>query len=163
MRTPRTAAGFCCVGYQHYLSPVLSQCTLPRPLKEDVTLQWWNISPAAAVIRTDEHPWGPAWLSFKSAGAGLIPFKQNCICAAAQWWIWLFSLSLTTKEERGRSCCGEGRGICLGTMMKIKMDKQGNLWVLSSIPFNGLQLYKEMEISVNLYTVSFFRNTVASN
>lgn len=47
--------------------------------------------------------------------------------------------------------------------MKIKMDKQGNLCVLSSIPLNGLQLYKEMEISVNLYTVFFFRNTVTSN
>lgn len=92
----------CCVGYQQHLSPVFLECTLPQPLKEDVTLQWWNISPDAAVIRTDEHSWGPAWLSFKSAGAELIPFKQSCICAAAQWWIWLFSLSLTTKEERER-------------------------------------------------------------
>lgn len=104
MKTPRAAAGArgCCVGYQQHLSPVFLQCTLPWAVKEDVTLQRWNISPDAAVIRTDEHPWGPAWLSFKSAGAELIPLKQNCICAAARWWIWLFSLSLTTKEERDR-------------------------------------------------------------
>lgn len=86
MKTSRTAVGArgCCVGYQEHLSPVFLQCTLPWPLKEDVPLQPWNISPDAAVIRTDEHPWGLAWLSFKSAGAELIPFKQNCVRAAAQ-------------------------------------------------------------------------------
>lgn len=48
-------------------------------------------------------------------------------------------------------------------MRKIKMDKQGNLWVLFPILLNGLQLYKETEVSVNLYTAFLWRNTVASN
>lgn len=45
-------------------------------------------------------------------------------------------------------------------------DKDGQAGQFVSFilyPLNGLQLYKEMEISVNLYTVSLFRNTVTSN
>lgn len=102
VKIPRTTTGTWgyCVGYQQYLPPMFLEFIQSWSLKEGVIVHGWNISPDAAVIRTVEHPWGPAWLLFKSAGAELIPFKQCCICAVAPWCILLFSLPLTKKEER---------------------------------------------------------------
>lgn len=159
-RTPPGSWGYC-AGYQQYLPPVFLERILPWSLKEGVILHWWNTSPDAAVIRTVEHPWGPTWLSFKSAGAGLIPFKQ--CCSTVMYFVVFLSVNDKGGVRKINNVVGREGGIRLWTMMKIKVDKQGNLWVLFSIPLNGLQLYKEMEVSVNLYIVSLFRNTVTSN
>ena len=75
-------------GYQWYL-PLL-ECILLWSLKESFILHQDKCFINAALIRTVEHPWGPAWLSFRPAGAELIPSKQRCICAAALWCVLLF-------------------------------------------------------------------------
>lgn len=142
----------CRVGYQQYLTHL--ECILLWSLKESFILHWWSIYLDAALIRTVEHPWGPTWLSFRSAGAELIPSKQCCICAAVLWCVLLFFPPFNEKGgvRKINNVVGREGGIHLWIMMEIKMDKQGNLWVLFPIPLNGLQLYKETEVSVNLYT-----------